>query len=365
MWFMTDARSNALSTESSDPLASSFATSYTGVMAFMTVVAEGSFAKAGDRLGIGRSAVSRSVQKLETQLGVRLISRTTRSLSLTGEGQLFHAHCKPGIECISQALEGMRDLREGPPRGILRICSTVGFGRKVVAPLLKGFRSAHPEVEVDLMLNDGLTDFGSDNVDVSFRNGRIEDGRIVAKLLFPMQMQVCASPDYVSKHGRPRTVDELADHRCINFRFASGRIYEWEFKVEGQLLKATPRASLTFNDADLVLSAVLDGQGIAQMAGYQICQLLREGRLVACLAQYMPDDRGHYLCHASRLHLPPRVRVFIDYMTDAIRALDLDCVNDALEPASSPRPSISRIRRCRRASTPQRSTPVSRSGCSR
>jgi DNA-binding transcriptional LysR family regulator len=327
---MTNVHPIAAATEVNDALASSFATSYTGVMAFMTVVAEGSFAKAGDRLGIGRSAVSRGVQKLETQLGVRLISRTTRSLSLTSEGQLFHAHCKPGIEYITQALEGMRDLREGPPRGTLRVCSTVGFGRKVVAPLLKGFRDAYPKVDVDLMLNDGLTDLAADNVDISFRNGRMEDSQIIAKLLFPMQMLVCASPDYAKRMGMPRSIDELPNHRCINFRFASGRIYEWEFKVDGQLRKATPKASLTFNDADLVLGAVLDGQGIAQMAGYQICDLLREGRLVACLAQYMPDGRGHYLCYQSRLHLPARVRVFIDHMTIAIRALDLDCVDDAL-----------------------------------
>ena len=327
---MTDIRTNGPLTEGNDALASSFATSYTGVVAFMTVVAEGSFAKAGDRLGIGRSAVSRSVQKLEAQLGVRLISRTTRSLSLTSEGQLFHAHCKPGVEYISRALEGMRDLREGPPRGTLRICSAVGFGRKVVAPLLKGFRSAYPEVEVDLMLDDAPTDFASDNVDISFRNGRMEDSQIIAKLLFPMQMLVCASPEYVLRNGLPQSIEELADHRCINFRFASGRIHEWEFKVDGQLRKATPRSALTFNDADLVLAAVLDGQGIAQLAGYQICDLLREGRLVACLAQYAPDDRGHYLCYLSRQHLPSRIRVFIDHMTSAIRALDLHCVNDLL-----------------------------------
>lgn len=327
---MTDIRTHRPSNEGSDALASSFATSYTGVVAFMTVVAEGSFAKAGNRLGIGRSAVSRSVQKLETQLGVRLISRTTRSLSLTSEGQLFHAHCKPGVEYISQALEGMRDLREGPPRGTLRICSAVGFGRKVVAPLLKGFRNAYPEVEVDLILDDAPTDFASDNVDISFRNGRMEDSQIIAKLLFPMQMLVCASPEYVLRYGLPQSIDELAGHRCINFRFASGRTYEWEFKVDGRLRKATPRSALAFNDADLVLAAVMEGQGIAQLAGYQICDLLREGRLVACLAQYAPDDRGHYLCYLSRQHLPSRIRVFIDHMTSAIRALDLHCVNDRL-----------------------------------
>jgi DNA-binding transcriptional LysR family regulator len=316
--------------DGSDALASSFATSYTGVVAFMTVVAEGSFARAGDRLGIGRSAVSRSVQKLETQLGMRLISRTTRSLSLTNEGQLFHGHCKPGVECISQALEGMRDRREGPPRGTLRIWSAVGFGRKVVAPLLKGFCNAYPGVEVDLILDDAPTDFAAGNVDISFRNGRMEDSQVIAKLLVPMQMLVCASPEYALRYGVPGSIDDLADHRCVNLRVSSGRIREWEFKVDGQRRKATPRSVLTFNDPDLVLAAVLDGQGIAQLAGYQIRDLLREGRLVACLAQYAPDDSGHYLCYLNRQHLPSRIRVFIDHMTGAIRALDLHCAIDQL-----------------------------------
>jgi len=321
---------DAPSSDAGDALAASFATSYSGVVAFMTVVAEGSFAKAGDRLGIGRSAVSRSVQKLEGQLGVRLIRRTTRSLSLTNEGQLFHAHCKPGVESITQALEGMRELREGPPRGMLRVCSAVGFGRKVVAPLLKGFRTAYPHVAIELLLDDGPIDFASDNIDIAFRNGRMEDSQIIAKLLTPMQMLVCAAPEYALRHGLPRSIGELAGHRCINFRFASGRVREWEFKVDGQRLKAAPRGALTFNDADLVLAAVLEGQGIAQLAGYQVCDLLREGRLVACLAPYAPDDSGHYLCYLSRRHLPSRIRVFIDHMTHAIRALDLQCVDESL-----------------------------------
>ena len=320
-------------TEAGDALATSFSTSYAGVVAFMAVVTEGSFAKAGDRLGIGRSAVSRAVQKLEAQLGARLFSRTTRSTSLTREGELFHAHCLPGVEHITQALESMRELREGPPRGPLRISSAVGFGRKVVAPLLPGFQAAYPEVELDLRLDDGPTDFATDRVDVSFRNGRLEDSQIVARQLFPMQMLVCASPDYARQHGLPRALEDLADHRCINFRFASGRVHEWEFKVQGRLQKLLPKAPCTFNDADLVLQAVLDGHGLAQLAGYQIGDLLREGRLVACLAQYAPDDRGHYLCYLSRQHLPSRIRVFIDYMTARIRALNLHGIDTRSLPA--------------------------------
>jgi DNA-binding transcriptional LysR family regulator len=145
-----------------------------------------------------------------------------------------------------------------------------------------------------------------------------------------MQMLLCASPAYAAAHPLPREIEDLAGHRCVNFRLASGRVYEWEFKVGGHMRKFAPPAMLAFNDADLVLQAVLDGEGIAQMAGYQISEHLRAGTLVACLPQYSPDDRGHYLCYLSRQHLPGRIRVFIDYMTARIRALDLQSLDSQL-----------------------------------
>ena len=305
-----------------DALASTFSASYAGVIAFIAVATEGSFARAADRLGIGRSAVSRSVQKLEVQLGARLFLRTTRSTSLTREGELFYRNCHPGVERIVQALEDMRDLREGPPRGQLRIGAAVAFGRRIVAPLLNGFRARYPDITIDLLLDDRGMDFGADRMDVAFRNGRMEDSQVIAKRLMPMSMMVCASPAYARAHGLPRRVEDLSGHTCIKFRSASGRILEWEFKVGGRLQKFLPSSACTFNDDELVLQAVLDGQGLAQLAGCQIGEHLSTGRLVACLAQYAPDDRAHYLCYLSRRQLPARIRVFIDYMTTAIRALD-------------------------------------------
>ncbi|MDR5808881.1 LysR substrate-binding domain-containing protein [Caballeronia sp. LZ019] len=316
-----------------DSLASSFATSYAGVVAFLAVASEGSFAKAGDRLGIGRSAVSRNVQKLEAQLDARLFLRTTRSTSLTREGELFYEHCHPGVERIVQALEEMRELRNGPPRGRLRICSTTCFGRAIVAPLLHGFHEAYPDISLELLLDDHPVNFTTDRVDVAFRDGRMEDSQIVARQLIPMQMLVCASPGYASEHGLPRNVGELGGHRCINLRTASGRIAEWEFKVDGRPHKVMPGAYHTFNCPELVLQAVNAGQGIAQLAAFQVCDALRDGRLVTCLAQDAPDDRGHYVCYLSRKHLPARIRVFVDYMTEHIRALDLDFLT-ALPPAA-------------------------------
>src|SRR6185437_1588748 len=157
-----------------DPFASRFATSYAGVVSFLAVVSEGSFARAGDRLGIGRSSVSRNVQKLEAQLDTRLFLRTTRSTSLTREGELFYENCQPGMDRIAQALEDMRELRNGP---------TPGFGRKIVAPLLRDFHTKYPDITLELLLNDRPADFTADRVDVSFRDGRMEDSGIVARQL--------------------------------------------------------------------------------------------------------------------------------------------------------------------------------------
>ena len=201
----------------------------------------------------------------------------------------------------------------------------------MVAPLLGGFRALYPDITVELLLDDSPADFIARRVDVAFRNGRMDDSQVVAKQLIPMQLLVCAAPSYAEAYSLPRSVEEIAQHRCINFRQASGRVQEWEFRVDGVRRSLQPKGASTFNDADLVLQAVLDGDGLAQLAGYQVCQLLRSGRLVAVLPQYAPDDRGHYLCYPDRRHLPTRTRVFIDYITTQIRALDLYCI-DMLSP---------------------------------
>lgn len=307
-----------------DPLTSSLSTSYAGVVAFIAVANEGSFSRAADRLGIGRSAVSRSVQKLESQLGARLFLRTTRSTAITREGELFYESCRPGVERILHAMEEMRDLREGPPQGQLKISATYGFGRKVVAPLMAEFRTLYPSVALELLLEERAIDLTTDRVDVAFRDGRLEDSQVIAKQLIPMRMQVCASPDYVRRHGLPESVDDLSAHACINQRLANGRLQSWDFKIGGHARSITPHADIVVNDPSLALCAVLDGEGLAQLPGYQICDALRAGTLLACLAHLAPDDRGHYLCYLSRQHLPKRIRVFIDFMTSRIRALDLD-----------------------------------------
>jgi DNA-binding transcriptional LysR family regulator len=308
-----------------DPLTSSFSASYAGVVAFIAVATEGSFARAGERLGVGRSAVSRSVQKLEAQLAARLFQRTTRATSLTREGELFFENCRPGVERILQALEEMRDLREGPPRGLLRIAAPLGFGRKVVAPLIAGFRARHRDVAVELVLDERECDLVKDRIDVAFRDGVLADSQVIAKQLIPMQMAVCAAPGYARRNGLPQSVDEIARHACINQRLANGRLREWTFRVDGRASAMTPETGLTLNDPALILESVFAGEGLAQLPSCLVCDALRAGTLVTCLDEFSPDDGGHYLCYLSRQQLPKRIRAFVDFMTASVRALDLDC----------------------------------------
>ncbi|CAB3756364.1 HTH-type transcriptional regulator PgrR [Burkholderia puraquae] len=322
-----------------DALSASFGASYAGILAFVAVASEGSFTKAAELLGVGRPAVSRNVQKLEAQLSTRLFQRTTRMTELTCEGQRFFENCNQGVAQIVEAMNDMLELRQGPPRGLIRISSAVGFGRKIVAPLLETFAQAYPDIVFDLLLDDRPIDLVSERIDVAFRNGRIEDSSIIARQLIPMQMALCAAPSYVARHGLPQNLEDLDRHECINFRFASGRVFEWEFNVDGRVQKYLPTSRLTFNDADLVLQAVLHGSGIAQMAGYQVRDHLASNELVVALAKHVPEDRGHYICYLSRQHLPTRIRIFVDFMTEQIRALDLNCMtrfNPDVTDASSP-----------------------------
>ncbi|MDR0181994.1 LysR family transcriptional regulator [Lysobacter arvi] len=304
-----------------DLLGAGLSASYTGVIAFIAVASEKSFARAADRLGIGRSAVSRSVQKLESQLSTRLFLRNTRSTALTREGELFYDACRPGVDRILLALEEIQDLRDGPPRGQLRVGATRSFGRKVIAPLLGGFREMFPGVAIELVLEDAQFDLVYD-VDVAFCDGVMKDSRVIAKKIIPMPILVCAAPSYAGSHGLPASVDDLAMHVCIGDRLASGRLQHWNFCVDGKPLHFAPATTLIFNDPDLTLQAACEGQGLAQVPLYRAREVLREGALVTCLDSFAPDAGGHFICYLDRQQQPKRTRVFIDYMTAQIRSLD-------------------------------------------
>ena len=220
----------------------------------------------------------------------------------------------------------MRDLREGPPRGHLRVSANHGFGRRVVAPLLHGFQAHYPDIAVELLLDERPPDLAADRIDIAFREGTLEDSQVIARPLIPMRMLVCASPDYVRRHGLPDDIQALASHECIALCQPSGRVRNWDFLVDGQSRSVRPPSRRIFNDADLALRAALDGHGLVQLPAYLTCEALRAGALVSCLEDSAPNDRGHFLCYLSRRQQPKRIRAFVDYMTTHIRRLDLGVV---------------------------------------
>ena len=270
---------------------------------------------AGETLGIvGESGSGKSVTSLSI---MRLVP--SPGGEITGGRIVFDDR-----DLLTVSDKEMRDLRDGPPQGQLKISAPCGFGRKVVAPLLVEFRRQFPEVVLELQLQERMVDLAAERIDVAFRDGRLEDSQIIARQLMPMRLMVCASPDYARRHGLPRTLDELAAHACVNQRLDNGRLQTWDFKIDGRAHGVVPASTIVVNDPALAMQAVLDGQGIAQLAAYQASEALRAGLLVSCLDDIAPDDRGHHLCYLSRHQLPKRVRVFIDFMTARIRALDLE-----------------------------------------
>ncbi|RAP63026.1 LysR family transcriptional regulator [Achromobacter sp. HZ01] len=291
---------------------------FAGIIAFMKVATHGGFNAAARELGISAPAVSRSVARLESRLNVRLLDRSTHHVSLTPEGLQFFEECLPSVDHLTRAVENMKDAGD-VPAGLLRVSATVGFGRKCVAPLLPAFCQRYPRIRLEFDLDDRHTNFAGDQVDVAIRNGRIQEADIVAKKIAPMRLIVCAAPGYLEQAGAPAAIDDLKSHRIIAFRLKdSGKPHEWEFKVDGKLVKLALPGHQVFNDPELVAQAALAGNGLAQLANYQADSHIASGRLIPLLADLVADGRGHYACYRNRRQMPLRIRLFIDYLQTAL-----------------------------------------------
>ena len=293
-----------------------------GIAAFVKVASTGSFAKAAAALGISASAVSKNVRRLESSLAVRLLNRTTRSVALTNEGAIYYERCRPAIEGLQDAAAILRDARR-EPRGVIRVSASVGFGRQCLLPLLPDFSKRYPGITLDLSFDDRFADLVDDQVEVAIRNGRLNDRNIVARQLAPMQLIVCRSRQYFKHHRKPETPDDLAEHRCINFRLAeTGRVFDWEFEKDGRRFNRSVTGGLIVNDAEATCVAALSGMGLAQIGSYQALPHIEAGRLIPVLTDHIARRRGHYICYLDRRHLPSRVRAFVDFVCGRIRAKD-------------------------------------------
>ena len=288
---------------------------------FVASVEAGSFAQAAVRLHLSRSAVGKSIARLEERLGVRLFHRTTRSQRLTDNGALFYERCLRALEEIRGA-ESQLETGKHQVNGRLRVAVPVLFGRQCIAPLLIELAQEHPGLELEMSFSDRVVDLVEEGFDMAVRNGALADSSVlVARRLGEHRMVLCAAPNYLLKNGQPQTVDDLRQHTAINYTRA-GRVLPWQLMdYDGTSRTFIPRSSLNMDDLQAICDAALAGHGLAWLPCWMVIKEIQQGDLVPLLKQ-APDVR--FDVHAvwqQTPHLPLRVRIAIDMLVKRLPAV--------------------------------------------
>ena len=282
---------------------------------FARVVEAGSISAAARSFGQSPSAVSRQVSALEDRVGLRLLNRSASGISLTFEGELFHERCADIARQTDEAQALLSSLGDHPT-GNLRVVSTVAFGKAQILPQLPAFLAAFPEVEVSVDFNDRKLDLAEDRVDVGIQfTEQIEDQNLVARKIAHNRRVICASPDYLQRHGRPKRIDELASHNCLRLSTVERFNDWWTEPPDG--IAPMLRGNFEANSADGVYHAALAGIGIARLSTYLVSRDIAEGRLVRLLPDYDDHASDIYAVYSARRNLAPKVRAFIDHLVAA------------------------------------------------
>lgn len=282
---------------------------------FVRVAEAKSFTTAATRLGISPSATSKAVARLEEKLGVRLVVRTTRSLRITEEGETLLASARHVLAEIENT-EAVLASRLAQPAGRLRLQSTVGFGRTVVVPLLLAFARKWPKLVVDVDLSDREVNLHEEAVDVAINFGELPDSLLVARRLGYMTFVTIASPAYIAAHGAPRHPDELSAHACLGYFLPRvSRFRDWEY-TEGAA-RAAPSAQININNAQALVDAVADGQGIANVPKVIAWDAIQSGRVTPILARYATRGWPVSVVYSERRYQSRRVRTLVDYLVQA------------------------------------------------
>ena len=281
--------------------------------AFVVVADEMSFTRAASKLGMSPSALSHAMKALEGRLGLRLLARTTRSVRATEAGERLLRTLRPAFEDISAELTALGGLRD-KPAGTVRITTVRHAATSVLWPVLPSFLDAYPDIRVEVTIDEGLTDIVANRYDAGIRFGeKVAKDMIAVRIGPDLRAAVVGSPAYFANHTVPNTPQDLAGHRCINYRFmTAGGLYPWEFESDGRSFQVRVDGPLVFNDGDLILAATLAGQGIGYLYEDQIADHVAEGRLIRVLAEWCPTFPGYYLYHPSRRQTPPALAALVE-----------------------------------------------------
>jgi DNA-binding transcriptional LysR family regulator len=297
--------------------------------AFHSIARHGSFTRAAAELEVTPSALSQTMRQLEQRLGARLLQRSTRKVGLTEAGRLFLERIGPALAEIDGAVEALRQHGDHPA-GTLRITAPHSLLDQLLAPVLADFLRAYPDVTLDLIADNALTDLVADGVDAGIRLGeRLARDVVALPLGGPLRAVVVGAPAYFARHGRPQHPRELQQHVCARFRYrSSGAIYRWEFAQRGRTRKGGAPAHRWFeidvsgplitNEPSLPIQAALDGLLLVHTLEPMVREHVAAGRLQTVLDAWLPPFDGFYLYYPSRLQVPPKLRVFIDFLRERL-----------------------------------------------
>lgn len=280
---------------------------------FVAVAARGSLSAAAQAEGVAPAVIGRRLDALEARLGVKLLIRTTRRLTLTFEGSAFLEDCQRLLNDFQNA-EASVSLGGVKASGHLRVTAPAGFGRLHVAPLLPAFLDAHPEVSVSLDLTDRLTDIVNEGIDLAIRIGALDDSSLVGVKLADNRRVVVASPDYLARHGVPVTPSDLAEHDCLTFGNYGNQARGWQFLMQGKPVSLRVSGSMACNDGAVLRDWALAGRGLAWRSMWEVGDDLKAGRLTSVLDNFAAPDNAIHAVFPQRRHLPLRVRMLIDFL---------------------------------------------------
>jgi DNA-binding transcriptional LysR family regulator len=284
------------------------------LMFFVLLAKHANLSATARELDMTPPAATKRLAQMEQRLGVRLINRTTRRVSLTSEGETYLRHASRILAEIREMEDQVTSSR-GEPRGLLRVNATLGFGRTVIAPLVSDYARLHPDVEVQLELTDRPVDLVELGFDLAVRFGAPPDGRLTARRLMTNRRFLCASPAYLARHGVPQRPADLATHRCIIHRQNDEAYGVWRFTRNRETDAVKVSGALGSNDGDIVLGWALDGHGILARSEWDLAKYLETGRLRRLLPAYTLAPADLFVYYPSRRHLSARVRTFIDFLT--------------------------------------------------
>jgi DNA-binding transcriptional LysR family regulator len=284
---------------------------------FVLLARKGSLSAAARELGLTPPAVTKRLAQMEQRLGTRLVNRTTRSLSLTGEGQVYLEHAARILDEI-RAMEERIASSRATPKGLLRVNATLGFGRLVIAPLISAFARRYPEVEAQLQLTDRPINLVKEAFDLGIRFGELADSRLSARKLMNNRRFLCAAPIYLKKFGEPRAPAELARHRCIVHCQNDETPDLWRLAKGRHAETVRVPCTLSSNDGDVVLNWALDGHGILVRSEWDAAKYLQSGRLQLVLPGYRLPDADLHAYYPTRQNMPAKVRAFLDFIVEHI-----------------------------------------------